>query len=308
MYLFVSTLSRSAKRSILLAVDLVLIPVALVAALLLQQGALSPLERLTQNWQILPLLMGIGALLAAVMGTHKIQLKAYETRAIGLTAAHAVSLGLVAAVLDDMAGYGTAFATFVNFALVYFLMSVAARVVMLHLLLAIYRSGADQSRVLIYGAGRTGRQLAAALRTDETILPVAFIDDNTSVQTTIVQGLTVYGPMMIETLVRERAVDRVLLAMPSMPRAKLVQFSRRFEDMGLSVQALPSFAQLTGQEALIDQLEPVVPAKLLGRAPLDAELPGGSEVYAGKTILRCILLIWSCRRWRGPQISRFQLY
>uniref|UniRef100_UPI0040486B46 polysaccharide biosynthesis protein n=2 Tax=Yoonia sp. TaxID=2212373 RepID=UPI0040486B46 len=285
MYLFVSTLSRSAKRSILLAVDLVLIPVALVAALLLQQGALSPLERLTQNWQILPLLMGIGALLAAVMGTHKIQLKAYETRAIGLTAAHAVSLGLVAAVLDDMAGYGTAFATFVNFALVYFLMSVAARVVMLHLLLAIYRSGADQSRVLIYGAGRTGRQLAAALRTDETILPVAFIDDNTSVQTTIVQGLTVYGPMMIETLVRERAVDRVLLAMPSMPRAKLVQFSRRFEDMGLSVQALPSFAQLTGQEALIDQLEPVVPAKLLGRAPLDAELPGGSEVYAGKTIL-----------------------
>ena len=82
MYLFVSTLSRPAKRSILLAVDLVLIPAALVAALLLQQGELSPLERLTQNWQILPLLMGIGALLAAVMGIHKIQLKAYETRAI----------------------------------------------------------------------------------------------------------------------------------------------------------------------------------------------------------------------------------
>ena len=285
MFLFISTLPREAKRSILLAVDIVLIPLALFAALFLQQGDASPLDKLTQNWQVLPLLMGIGALLTSVMGIHKIQLKAYESRAIGLTAVHGVLLGLAAAVLDDMAGYGTAFATFVNFVLVYFLMSVAARVMMLQLLLGVYRSGAKQSRVLIYGAGRTGRQLAAALRTDETTIAVAFIDDNSSVQSTIVQGLTVYSPVMIEALARERAIDRVLLAMPSMPRAKQVQLSRRLEDMGLGVQALPSFAQLTGQEALIGQLEPVVPAKLLGRAPLDAELPGGSETYTGKTIL-----------------------
>lgn len=285
MFRFVSTLSRDAKRVILLLVDILLIPVALLAALILQQNEAFSLDGLVQNWLAVPLLMVLGALLAMVMGIHKIQLKAYESRAIGLTGMHAVLLGLATAIMDDMAGYGTPFATFINFALVYFLMTVTVRVVMLQILLGVYRRGSDQCRVLIYGAGSTGRQLAAALRTDEKIFPLAFVDDNTALQGTIVNGLSVYSPVVIESMARSQQVDRVLLAMPSMSRPKQAQLSRRMEDIGLGVQVLPSFAQLTGQEALIDQLQSVVPDRFLGRAPLDSELPGGSETYADRVIL-----------------------
>lgn len=285
MFRFVSTLSRDAKRVILLLVDILLIPVALLAALILQQNEAFSLDGLVQNWLAVPLLMVLGALLAMVMGIHKIQLKAYESRAIGLTGMHAVLLGLATAIMDDMAGYGTPFATFINFALVYFLMAVTVRVVMLQILLGVYRRGSDQCRVLIYGAGSTGRQLAAALRTDEKIFPLAFVDDNTALQGTIVNGLSVYSPVVIESMARSQQVDRVLLAMPSMSRPKQAQLSRRMEDIGLGVQVLPSFAQLTGQEALIDQLQSVVPDRFLGRAPLDSELPGGSETYADRVIL-----------------------
>ncbi|MDG1376235.1 MAG: nucleoside-diphosphate sugar epimerase/dehydratase [Yoonia sp.] len=285
MYRFVMTLPRQIKRQILLLIDVCLVPVALLIALALQYDGVPESVNLSRHWLALPLLMGICALLTSVMGLNNVQLKAYESHAIGLTAVHAILLGLATAVLDDMAGYGTSFATFINFALVYFLLSVATRMGMLQLLLLIYRSGQVQTRVLIYGAGPTGRQLAAALRTDDAIIPVAFVDDMLSMQSTIVQGLTVYSPLTIDMLVREKAIDRVLIAMPDMPRPKLAQLSRRLEEMGLSVQALPSFAQLTGQEALLDQLQPVVADRFLGRAPLDGELPGGAEVYAKKAIL-----------------------
>lgn len=285
MHRIIMTLSRQSKRQILLVIDIALVPIALFFAVALQNEGFPESGSLARNWLALPLLMSICGLLSSVMGVHKVQLKAYENHAIGLTAIHAILLGLATAVLDDMAGYGTSLPTFINFALIYFLLSVATRMSMLQVLLAIYRSGQLQTRVLIYGAGPTGRQLAAALRTDEAILPVAFVDDALSTQSTIVQGLTVYSPLTIEMLVREKAIDRVLIAMPDMPRAKLAQLSRRLEDMGLSVQALPSFAQLTGQSALIDQLQPVIPSRFLGRAALDGELPGGADVYRDKVVL-----------------------
>ncbi|MEY1557963.1 polysaccharide biosynthesis protein [Yoonia sp. R2331] len=285
MYRFVSTLSRQAKRIILLLVDVALVPVALLLAFALQTNGLPAGPGLLTHWAGVPMLMMIAALLVLVTGIHRVQLKAYESRAIMMTGMHALLLGLATAILDDMAGYGTPLATFINFVLVYFLMCVAARVVMLQVLLWVYRSGHEQTRVLIYGAGATGRQLAAALRTDETIQTVAFVDDNPALHTTMVRGLTVYSSVAVDGLIASRQIDRVLLAMPSLSRPKLAQLSRRFEDMGVDVQALPSFAQLTGQEELLGQLEPVAPGTFLGRAPLDAELPGGSDTYAGRNVL-----------------------
>ncbi len=160
------------------------------------------------------------------------------------------------------------------------------RLALLQVLFAIYRRGNEQVRVLIYGAGRTGQQLAAALKTDHKIVPMAFVDDNASLHSTIVAGLTVYSPVTIATLARNKGVSRVLLAMPSAPKPRLAQITRRLEDMGLAVQSVPSFGQLAGSEALLaDRLRPVKPAQFLGRTPLDRELPGGSETYAGRTIL-----------------------
>lgn len=285
MYRFISTLSRTAKRYILLTIDVCLVPIALWLALALQQSAIPNFDDFAGRWLSLPLLMGLSGLLSTVMGINKVQLKAYESRAISMTAAHAVLLGLATAVLDDLAGYGTPIATFINFALVYFLISVAARIVLLQVLLIIYRSGQEQCRVLIYGAGATGRQLAAALRTDESIFPVAFLDDNVGLQSIMMQGLRVYPARDIERLVREGHVDRVLIAMPQMPRPQLAQLSRRLESMGLDVQALPSFSQLVAQGSLVDQLQTVVPGQFLGRAALDAEMPGKSEFYADRSIL-----------------------
>lgn len=281
----VNSLDRGTKQTVVLCIDVGLVPVALILAFALQMNGFPPFDSGTLDWLALPLLMLMAGLLSMAMGIHKIQLKSYESRAISLSAAHAVIMGMATATLDDLANFGTPLATFINFAIVYFLMAVGLRLGLLQVLLAVYRRGKDQYRVLIYGAGRTGRQLAAALRTDDTIMPVAFVDDSRALQSTIVQGLSVYSPIALQTLVRERRVDRVLLAMPSVPRPRLAEISARIEALGVEVQALPSFAQLTGNQPLLQQLQPVVPGRFLGRAPLDSELEGGDETYAGRCIL-----------------------
>lgn len=120
MYRFTMMLPRQVKRQILLMIDVCLVPVALLIALALQYDGVPESANLGRHWLALPLLMGICALLTSVMGLNKVQLKAYESHAIWLTAVHAILLGLATAVMDDMAGYGTSFATFINFALVYF--------------------------------------------------------------------------------------------------------------------------------------------------------------------------------------------
>lgn len=194
MYNMASTLARSTKRGILLFVDIILVPPALLTAMVLQYDDNLAFDNIGQHWLALPLLMVFCGLLTVVLGLHRVQLKAFESHAIGLTALHAVLLGLATAVMDDLAGFGTSFATFINFALIYFFMSIGVRMLMLQILLAIYRRAQPQCRLLIYGAGQTGRQLAAALRTDQTTTPVAFVDDNEALQTTLVQGLTVYSP------------------------------------------------------------------------------------------------------------------
>ncbi|MCZ4261829.1 nucleoside-diphosphate sugar epimerase/dehydratase [Limimaricola sp. G21655-S1] len=282
---FITHLSRSTKQWMVLTNDVALVPVAFLAALSLHLNRAPLGAELQQHWQLLLMLMAICALIEIAMNIHRVQLKAYESRAIALSATHAVLLALSAGLIDRAVGGTLPGATFVSFAMVYLLLAVSSRAVMLKLVLSAYRHR-PKLRVLVYGAGRTGQQLVAALRTDETVRPVAYIDDNKMLQGAIVQGLHVHAPAAIARLARTKHVDRVLLAMPSVPRARLAQLSRQLEEKGLDVQTLPSFAQLAGNGVpLVEQLRPVVPGQFLGRAPLDAELPGGSETYRGSSVM-----------------------
>ena len=283
---FVSRLPRRAKQAIIVSLDVTLVPVALLTSHALLENALPSGMLLAQNWMAITILMAVAGLLCTAMGIHKVQLKAYESRAFAMTAVHALLVGAVALLLNQLSGFGNPVSDAIVFAFIYLGLCAGSRMLLLQVLRWIYRSSKNNMRVVIYGAGRTGKQLAAALSTDETIVPIAFVDDNTGMQSTIVQGLRVYSPVAISTLMREKRIDRVLLAMPSLSRARLAQISTRLEDMGLDVESLPSFAQLAGNGArLVEQLRPVSPGDFLGREPLDADLTGGNETYVGKSIL-----------------------
>ena len=285
MFYLVSSLSRKQKAYIFLAVDRALIPAALLFTYTVQSLPMSPLEALWRTLPVLPYMLAIAAALSMRLGLPSIQLIAYERHAVGLTAIFAVALIAVSAGLSVFTGLQLPLGTHVMFGICYFLFVVAARAVLYQVVVAIYRRAQPRRRVLIYGAGTTGTQLAQALKSHDSIDPIAFVDDNTSLQGMTLLGLPVYPPARIAQIAKERDAGRVLLAMPSLSQPKQAQIARRLQKMKLEVQALPSFAQLIGEEALVDKLTPVAPQTFLGRKHAETNLGEAALSYERRVVL-----------------------
>ena len=85
MLKLVKSLTRRQKRHILLLLDLVLVPLALIFTFGMQVPPVSPLEALTLTLPILPYVLVVAAALAVGLGIPQIQLNAYEGRAVACT-------------------------------------------------------------------------------------------------------------------------------------------------------------------------------------------------------------------------------
>lgn len=285
-YYLATTMTRRQKRAVFVILDILMIPLALFAALLLNGSAD---ERLSQLTNLLPL---IGAM--AVLGTGvsiylsipRIKLNAYETRGIIRTALHGAALGIIGAALNMLLTPAIPGEVFFIFSMFYLVASASWRIALRQFLLSyVYRQGQRRMRVLVYGAGRTGQQLVAALRTDDAILPVVFVDDNPTLQTNVVAGLQVHAPSQIKELIARLSIDRVVLAMPSLPQSRQSRIALGLRELGCEVHALPSFAELVGQGEMGKRVAPVSLDDLLGRNRLESELPGVSHAYSDRRIL-----------------------
>lgn len=285
MYNLISTLSRRQKSYVFLAGDLLLLPLALLFTLEVQPLPDPALNTLIALLPLLPYVLAGAAFLGLWLGLPHVQLIAYERHAAALTALLAGCVALLLGALSRGFGPMLSPGTLMVFAICYFLFMVVARAAMLQAVLAVYRRAQPRCRVLIYGAGNTGTQLAQALKAHDGIDPVAFADDNSSLQGLTLVGLPVYAPARIAEIVESRQIRRVLLAMPSQSQPRQAQITQRLQQLGLEVQALPSFAQLVGEEALVDKLTPVAPQAFLGRAARDVPLQEAAGAYQDKVVL-----------------------
>ena len=73
----------------------------------------------------------------------------------------------------------------------------------------------SSSKVLIYGAGSAGIQLANALKYSRELKPVAFIDEEKDLQGTLVAGLKVHPHSELKEVIEKKGIDEVLIAIPS---------------------------------------------------------------------------------------------
>ncbi|MFD1342684.1 polysaccharide biosynthesis protein [Litorisediminicola beolgyonensis] len=283
LYRLATSLTREQKSAFFLVIDGLAVSLALLLAVLLQGRAAEAYS------EILPLLLlttAAGLVLSRVLCLNRIKLNAYEGRSLMLTGAYAGAVTVAAIVADRLVGPGLVGETFMIFAFVTVTLAAAWRILLRQLVLEIYRRGGQHLRVLIYGAGQTGQQLAAALHSDNQIQPVAFVDDNPTLQTLKIGGLTVHAPTQIKSLVARKKVDRVVLAMPSISQPRQAHIAHGLRQLGIEVYALPSFAELVGNPGeLRRRAVPVSPEDLLGRNRLESELPGVSDAYSGRRIL-----------------------
>lgn len=139
--------------------------------------------------------------------------------------------------------------------------------------------------VAIYGAGSAGAQAAASLQSGDEFWPVAFVDDNSAMHGSSIQGIKVLGRSGLKKLVSKKQVDTVLLSMPSIPRHRRLEVVYFLEQLHVKVKSIPGLSDIIHDRARIEEVRDVALEDLLGR---DAVPPNDELLHksvTGKNIL-----------------------
>lgn len=142
-----------------------------------------------------------------------------------------------------------------------------------------------EGRMLIYGAGSSGRQLAAAMSTSRESHIIGFLDDDRSLYGTRVNGLKVYPPASLRDLIHSRGVTDVLLALPSAPRQRRNEIIHALRGLPISVRTLPGLMDLAHGRIQASDLRELTIEDLLSRDPVSPEMDAVREKITGRTVL-----------------------
>jgi len=123
--------------------------------------------------------------------------------------------------------------------------------------------------VIIYGAGASGMQLAAALSQSNQYRPVAFIDDAIEFHNHQINGLTVFPFTQLSYLIKQFGVIDLLLALPSVSRTRRNQLIRLLEPYSLHVRTLPSLLDLADGKVNVSDIQEIDITDLLGREAIE---------------------------------------
>ena len=124
---------------------------------------------------------------------------------------------------------------------------------------------AGRAKVLIYGAGTSGRQLVGAVANSPEMQVVGFLDDDDRLFGHVLNGQPIYSPKDLDNLVASLNVSIVLLAMPSLPRKRRNAILASIRPMKIAVRTLPSMADMVHGKVSYSDLRDLDIDDLLGR-------------------------------------------
>ena len=258
----VGSLPRGYKRGIMVLADAVMIPAALWSAFVLKFDSWAP--SLAGNESLF-----IVALLASIPVFSSLGLYHSILRFLGPRAMYAViggvSISAAILALYDLASPAVTVPTTVL--VIYWALALlyvgGSRLAVRQAFNA--RLGHEAERVVIYGAGNAGARIFAALAGSEECRAVAFVDDKTGLQGNFINGMEVFSPQVLPSLIRDRGVSGVLLALPSASRRRKQEILNWLEPFNLHVRSLPDLSEILAGKAGAEEIREVDVADLLGR-------------------------------------------
>ncbi len=173
------------------------------------------------------------------------------------------------------------------FPILFFLLTAISRIMARYVLVELFgaNGGIEVKRCLIYGAGASGQQLASSIRHDPGFSLIAYADDDIRLDRQRLDGLTVHHSERLAALIERHAIDTIFLAMPSISRERRKEIIGTLTGLDVSVQLLPSVADLVDGKVSVSDLREIRIEDLLGRtsvAPNDLLL---SRTIRDKTVL-----------------------
>lgn len=290
--------SRATKRIISLCYDAFAISLAYYAATCMRLGTLDvPIT--ARELSALAITISLSLFLFARMGMYRAILR-YLTLPTMVTVAGCVCVsGLILA----MAGFFTQSTIPRSVPIIYISISVlligSPRLLVRNLIILLSQKNYDgKEKVVIYGAGYTGHQLALALQGTHYHV-FAFVDDKKSLHGTVLANKKIYSPSLIENFITTNGVSKILLALGDAPKSRRAEVIGRLEALSISVQTVPAITNILSGKASIDHLKDVDVEDLLGRDPVQ---PNANLLHA--CIMSKVVMVTGAGGSIGSELCR----
>ncbi|MDA7844233.1 polysaccharide biosynthesis protein [Gammaproteobacteria bacterium] len=248
------------------------------------------------------ILMGISLFVALasliLLGFYK-NIISHITGKVAIPAFIAISLSVLATCLSiQYLKTDIDLANIIFFGLISFAGILGARFFYRHIKM-LNMSKIGTKRVLIYGAGSAGRQLANGLGLTVEFLPIIFIDDDIDLEGKIIGGLKVFDASDIELLIRKFYIDVVVLAMPSITIEQRRYIVSKFDGLPLTVNIMPGFGELMSGVSNVSNIRKLSINDVLGR---DQVLP--KHELLDKTIKDQVVAVTGAGGSIGSELCR----
>jgi len=291
----ITSLPRNLKIWILLASDTIVLIAAILLSFTLRLGFLYFPPGFLENkitWLIL-LSPFIGIPIFIYFGLYREVIRYIGTKAsksivyaVGL---YSILWGLIS-MLSLAPGYPRS-VVFINF-MVTFIGVAGSRVLAKYMLSKVEKlnhrdesEAIDVVKVLIYGAGSAGRQLAFGLNQSIEYEMCGFIDDDKSIQGRNLIGYPVIPMSEIDDFVKSNGVTDILLAMPSITRKKRNEILKKLLPLQLRIKTLPGFSYLTKGHSNIDEIKDLDIDDLLIRETVSSDDKPLVTITKGKVVI-----------------------
>ena len=137
-------------------------------------------------------------------------------------------------------------------------------------------------KVVIYGAGEGGAQLAASLKFSSNYNIEYFVDDNKNLWNRKIFGIPIYPPKRLYK--HKENIDKVLFAIPSLKRSLRLNLINKLQSQSIKILQMPSIDKIESGEERIDSLKPIVIEDLLSREVVEPVQSLLEPAIEGKSI------------------------
>lgn len=145
------------------------------------------------------------------------------------------------------------------------------------------------SNLLVVGAGDCGALIAKEIMTSKSFKGsqlVGFVDDDPNKRHMQVVGFPVLGTRAdIETIVHNRNIHDIVIAMPSAKRADISDIINICKVTGATVKIIPAINDFISGKLAVQTLRDVEVEDLLGREPVKIDMPGVMGYVTDKIVL-----------------------
>lgn len=273
MLTILRSLTRLQKRTITLFIDVLLVVPAILAASSLAADAELGGDRLA-------MLQIVALWFSWKSGLCDMRVAAIGAQMLALMAAHAAFLGATLILFEALASGSWNWAPATLFALVYFSLGTAIRLVIYGSLTILYRKSSCE-RIMIYGAGSAGAEVLHALNSFPAIDIVGFLSTDEALVGLSVLGLRVHALDELPQLLRGSHIDRVIIAENPTDAQRREDLRLRIEALGVETSSPP-----TMPENRVDVSSTILdPCHFLQRYPQNMRLGSGPTCYAGQSIM-----------------------